>query len=140
MVKWNDQLQYFHSPVNTESYLELTENHLSSSGILSQATLQWKMLKEIQVRLTVRQTCLEEFEDRIIFMSVFNDIDWSKNGNYKDFSNSEMVRDNAKRFPLGRWSGPREEGKWYGTQNYKPEGQWQMCWSPISKTADTQSS
>ena len=42
------------------------------------------------------------------------------------FSNSAMARDYAKRFPLGHWSflGPGEEEKWYGTQNDRPEGQW----------------
>ena len=31
-----------------------------------------------------------------------------------------------KRFQLGHWSflGFGEEAKWYGTHNYKPEGQW----------------
>ena len=48
-------------------------------------------------------------------MSMFNDIDWTKDGNYKECFRilSEMVRD-----------GLGEEEKWYGTQNYKPEGQW----------------
>ena len=37
-----------------------------------------------------------------------------------------MVRDYAKKCPLGHWSflGLGEEEKWYGTQKYKPEGQW----------------
>ena len=78
--------------------------------------------------MTVLQTIPEEFEDRIIFMSTFNDIDWTQKGNYKEcFPNSHRVKDFAKRFPLGHWSvlGPGEEKeKWYGTDNYKPEGQW----------------
>ena len=57
---------------------------------------------------------------------------------------SEMVTDYAKKFPLG-WSflGPAEDQKWYGTQNYIPEGLWillHMSWSPTSKTADIKSS
>ena len=37
-----------------------------------------------------------------------------------------MVRDYAKKCPLGHWFffGLGEEEKWYGTQKYKPEGQW----------------
>ena len=41
-------------------------------------------IKEIQDRITVSQTSSEEFEDRIIFMSIFNDIDWTKKGNYDE--------------------------------------------------------
>ena len=74
---------------------------------------------EVQTRMTVR---LEEFKDRIIFMSMFNNIDWTRNGYYKEcHSNSEMERDQAKKFSLGHLG---EEENWYGTQNYKLEGQW----------------
>ena len=34
--------------------------------------------------MTVRQTRPEEFDDRIIFMSMFKDIDWTKNRSYKE--------------------------------------------------------
>ena len=38
-------------------------------------------------------------------MCVFNNIDWTKSGNYEETcSNSEMVRDYAKKFSLGHWS------------------------------------
>ena len=96
-----------------------------------------EILREIQTKMTVRKTRPidvvehrhedEEFEDRIIFMSMFNDVDWTVNGNYTEcFSNSEMVRDHARKIPLRQWSfkGPGEEEKWCGMQNYTPEGQW----------------
>ena len=82
--------------------------------------------------MTVRKTRPEEFEDRIIFTSMFNDIGWTKNVNYKEwYSHSEMVREYARKFPSGQkvfsrpWSG--EEERWYGTQNYKPEGESFEC-------------
>ena len=107
-----------------------------------------QILKEIQVVITVLQTCPEEFEDRIIFMSQLNDIDWTKRGDYNDcFSNSEQVKDFAKRCPLGHWSflAPGEAEKWYGTErtstNLKDNGiPLQMPWWPISKTADIRAS
>ena len=37
-------------------------------------------LEEIQTRMTTCGIKPEEFEDRIIFMSVFNDIDWTNSG------------------------------------------------------------
>ena len=73
-------------------------------------TLQ--VLTEIQEGMAVRRTFPEEFGDRIIFMCMFNDIDWTKKGNCDECSsNSEKVKDFAKRFPLGHWSflGPGEE-------------------------------
>ena len=56
-----------------------------------------------------------EFEDRIIFVSVFNDIGWSESEeNSKEcFSNSLKVRDHAKRFQKGHCSflSPGDEEK-----------------------------
>ena len=48
----------------------------------------------------------EKFEDRIIFMSMFHDIDWGKAGN-KETCISEFFRScgvRKKRFPEGHWS------------------------------------
>ena len=58
---------------------------------------------------------------------MFNDIDWTKNGHSSEcISNSEQVRDYAKKFQRGHWSflGPGNEEKWYGTYTHKPEGIW----------------
>ena len=61
--------------------------------------------KEMQDKMAVCQTSPEEFEDRIIFMSTFNDIGWTKKGKSQEcFSNSAKVMNFAKRFQLGHWS------------------------------------
>ena len=60
-------------------------------------------------------------------MSMFNDIDWTKKRNSEIcLSNSEQVKNLAKRFPRGHWSlfGPGNEEKLYGTHTYKPERKW----------------
>ena len=60
----------------------------------------------------------EQFEGRILFMSMFNDIDWTKNWNSLHcILNSKEVRDHAKRFQLGQKSflAAGNEEKWYGT-------------------------
>ena len=71
----------------------------------------------------------EQFRDRIIFMSMYNGIDWEKSG-YEEmcFSNASEVKAYARRFPEGHWSfhGPGIEEKWYGTHTCKPEGQWNL--------------
>ena len=73
-----------------------------------------ELLKEIQIKVTTRGIRPEECEDRIIFMSMFNDIDWSKGRENFNvcFANSLQVGDNAKRFQKGHWSflDPGDEG------------------------------
>ena len=69
----------------------------------------------------------EQFKWRIIFMSMYNDIDWGKRGNTEKCStNSVTVANYARRFPLGRLSflGIGSENKWYGTYSDKPDGKW----------------
>ena len=85
---------------------------------------EWKgfsslqFLQKIQDDLQERNIKPEEFTDRIIFMSVFNDIDWTRKGNDGIcISNSEKVKEHAKIFSRGHWAfrGPGDEKKWYGT-------------------------
>ena len=62
----------------------------------------------------------QNFEDRVIFMSMLNDIDWTKRRNseiYIYISNSEKIKNRAGRFSRGHWTfpGPGDEKKWYGT-------------------------
>ena len=81
----------------------------------------------IQKYLQYRNIEPEEFEHRILFMSMFNDIEWTKTGNEENcISNSERVKMHAKRFPRGHWTflGPGDEKKWYGIRNDTFEGKW----------------
>ena len=84
----------------------------------------WMLVKHVQ-----------ECEDRVIFMPMLNDIDWTEKENLKEcLLNSEEVKDYAKRFPRGHWSfiGPGEE-KWSGTHTYKSEGQRNITWWKIQR-------
>ena len=70
---------------------------------------------------------LKKFTDRSIFMSMFNDIDWTKKGNDEIcISTSEKIKSYAKKFSQGYWAflGPGDEKKWYGKAKYFPEGKW----------------
>ena len=63
----------------------------------------------------------ETCEERIIMLTLFNDIAWTKEGHFAGcFSNSEKVNNYARRFQLGHWSflGPGDEDKSYGTHTY----------------------
>ena len=68
----------------------------------------------------------EQFEDRIIFISMYNDIEWDKKGNKPTcIANSESVSQYATRFPKDwLFLGPGCEEKKYGRHTCKPEGQW----------------
>ena len=59
---------------------------------------------------------LENFKDRNIFMSMFNDIE-------NCISNAKKVKNYSKRFLSGHWTflGPGSEKKWYGSSY---DGQW----------------
>ena len=76
-------------------------------------TLQ--ILQQIQNDLQSKNIELDQFPDRITFMSMFNDLDWQKR--YVEetcASNSEKVKLHAQRFPQGHWTfiGLGEEMKW----------------------------
>ena len=59
----------------------------------------WRILQEIQQVLKKKKHRTLKFTDRIIFMSMFNDMDWTRKGsNGICNSNSEKVKDYAMRF------------------------------------------
>ena len=69
----------------------------------------------------------EQFQGRIIFMSMLNDIMWGIKDNEKECTvDSTFVSLFAKRFSPGRWSflGPGSEKKWYSALECKPQGEW----------------
>ena len=69
----------------------------------------------------------EQFQGRIIFMSMFNDIMWGYKDNETEcIANCTLVSVFAKRFPAGRWSffGAGSETKWYSTNKERPGGKW----------------
>ena len=70
---------------------------------------------------------LEDFMERIIFMSMFNDISWRSKENKQECElSARLVSTYAKRFSPRRWSflGPGSEKKWYSTHERKPQGEW----------------
>ena len=97
MVKWKN----FNQLILTKNYLELMENRMSSSGIFSQDVRHWKS-SENPEGLAKTNIEPETFEDRIMFMPMFNDIDWTRRGNSKQcVSNSEQVKNYAKKSTQG---------------------------------------
>ena len=69
----------------------------------------------------------ESFTERILFMSMFNDISCDRYENKDECSkNANFVKTFAGRFGIGQWSfiGPGSE-KWYPSEN-SPQGAWTM--------------
>ena len=85
--------------------------------------LQW--LREIQRTMAENRIQLAKVEDRLIFMSMYNDIDCGKAANQETcISNSHKGAAYTKRFLEGHQSffGPGTEEVLDGTHTYKPLG------------------
>ena len=70
-----------HVPFLQRICWESMDQQLNSSGIFSQDFRHCRIFKKIQDDLRERNIKLEDFTDLIIFMSMFNDVDWTRKGN-----------------------------------------------------------
>ena len=109
----------------TKMQWESMEKHLNSSGKMSQDVhrcLFFKRSKKYWARKNIQP---EELKGRIIFLSMFNDIDWKKNDE-NCISNAERVQNYAMKFSQGHWTfwGPGSEEKWYGSSFYAQKEEW----------------
>ena len=83
------------------------------------------LLEKIQSLMRDLQCEPEHFKDRIIFLSMYNDIEWRAKGNKEICEyHSQTVAICARKFARGHWSflGRGSEEKWYGTCTDKPDG------------------
>ena len=108
----------------TKMQLVSIEKLLNSSGQFSQDFHHCPFLGKIQEDLETPRIQPEEFTDRVIFMSMFNDTV----RNAKDetcVSNAGKVKNFEKIFLAGRWTllGPGSEEKCYGSTNHDQKGQ-----------------
>ena len=112
-------LKSFDNPILTENYLVSMEKRWSSSGIFFRTSDIGDPPQDPK-RLE-RSEHIEPdrfFQGRMIFTSMFNDIDWTHRGNSeKCMSNSEQVQNYGKKFSRGDSSffWPGNEEKLYGT-------------------------
>ena len=76
------------------------------------------ILDKIQKMMTKSKGEPEQFKGRIIFMSMYNGIDWTRRGKKENcIANALRVTEYARKFTQGHRSfpGPGSEKKWYGT-------------------------
>ena len=65
----------------------------------------WGILDEVQNMMTESKCELEQFNGRMIFMPMYNDIDLGKRGNKENcIANALRVTEYARRFTQGHWS------------------------------------
>ena len=99
ITRWEGQVAEF----------KMCASYIESLGIDGEPTeLKWnilpgfsslQILQKIQNDLREQNNEPEKFTDTIIFMSMFNDIDWTRKGNDEiRISNLEKVKEYAKRF------------------------------------------
>ena len=106
---------------NDETESELS---LGSRSFVHRVNDQVRKVKHLLLRLGETP---ENFTERIIFMSMFNDISCGSRDNEKESkSNANLVSLFAKRFGTGQWSflGPGSEKKWYSISEDSPQGEW----------------
>ena len=123
--KWWDKISEFQQ---SNEYAELQGTGgepIEFEWNIFQGFTSIQILRQIQKDLNAGPRNPEQFQEIVLFVSMFNDIDWKKNGNSAEcIWTSKHVSDYAKEFPRGHWSflGPGNEEKWYGTYAHKPEG------------------
>ena len=104
------------------------EKQLNSSGNIFQRFSSLQILQEIQKDWARKNNIQpEEFKDRIIFMSMFNDIDWSRRKNDENWIlNAKKVKNYAMKFSQEHWTflSTRSEEKWYRSSSYAQKGEW----------------
>ena len=85
------------------------------------------LLEKIQSLMTDFQCEPANFKDKIIFMSMYNDMEWKAKGNKEQCEyNSQTVANCAREIPSRSFGllGPGSEEKWCGTYTDKPDGSW----------------
>ena len=93
---------------------------------ISQGFITLELVREVQ-KFMNKMRDPAQFQGRIIFISMFNDVMWGiKDNETECVANSTLVSFFAKRFPAGHWSflGLGSETKWYSTHNERPQGEW----------------
>ena len=93
------------------------------------------ILHKIRADLQGKHITPENFSDRIIFMTMFNDIVLEKKNNEDSCAlTSRKIKEYASTFNDGQWAflGPGEESKWYQGCATNHDGKWDPVFRGIS--------
>ena len=98
IVRWEGQVEEFKMSLSYKELLGIDEEAIKFEWNVFPGFSSLQILQEIQTDVRERNIEPEKFTDRIVFVSMFNDIDWTKKRNdVICVSNSEKVKENARR-------------------------------------------
>ena len=87
-----------------------------------------QLLQEVQILMEDElKIHPQNFEDRIMFMSMYNDIDWTRKDNRGlcvEIHHELLNMPESFPWVVGLSLVQEGEHKWYGTVSYKPNGEW----------------
>ena len=110
-ARWSNQVEEFQMYYTVEEFLGIDGEAIEFEWNVLPGVTTLQILQRIQNDLQSKNIEPEQLPDRIIFMSIFKDIDWTKrNVEETCASNSKKVKLHAQRFPQGHWTfiGPTE--------------------------------
>ena len=126
--RWGGQLMDFQSTDSIHEFYGIDGEPIEFERNLFPGCTSLELLRKIYGDLQRRNIDPEKFGNRLVFMSMFNDVDSIKKKRTKMnvFQNCEEIKDYAKRFTRGQWTfcGPGSEERWCGTCACTPEGKW----------------
>ena len=127
IIAWEDRLTLFKSSSQYRASDRIDGEPMEFEWNIFTGFTTLQLCTKVQEFMSKMSEKPEEFTGRIIFMSMFNDISWGSEDNEKECeSSAQLVSLHAKRFSAGQWSflGPGSEKKWYSTNEYSPQGEW----------------
>ena len=124
---WKDKIKWYLETRYLKDLDRIDEEPMEFQWKIFPGFTTSRILDEVQKMMAELRCEPEQFQGRVIFMSMYNDIVWRERGCRENcVGNSVNVAAYAKKFPQGCWSflGPGCEKKWYGTHVSKPDGEW----------------
>ena len=99
-ARWSSKVEEFQMYYAVDEFLGIDLEAIEFEWNVFPGFSTLQILQEIQKDLQCQNVEPERFSGRIIFMSMFNDIEWEKRGiEEMCINNSEQVKSFAQRFP-----------------------------------------
>ena len=103
--RWKGQLVDFRTTVSNQEFYGIDGDPIEFEWNILPGLTSLAMLRKVHDDIQNSNIKPKNCGDRLIFMSMFNDIEWNKKNNEGEcISNSEEIRDYAKRFSQGDWT------------------------------------
>ena len=125
----NDRIKYFVKRAEYRHFHDLAGEPVEFERNIHVGRTRIQLLKYIHETLAEESVTPSQFKGRIIFMSMYNDMNWWQNLNEDECrQNAIQVSSYAKNFKPGRWSflGSGDEEKWYGILVHNPLGELEL--------------